>query len=89
MPAMNAVVRARIDEGVKAEAEAVLSQIGLTASDAFRLLMVRTAAEKRLPFELLQPNAETIAAINEARSKGGTERFATAAALMADLHADD
>jgi DNA-damage-inducible protein J len=86
---MNAVVRARIEEDVKAEAEAVLSQIGLTPSSAFRLLMVRTAAEKRLPFELLQPNADTLTAIKEARTQGGTERFATAAALMADLHADD
>jgi DNA-damage-inducible protein J len=65
--AANTVVRARIDERVKKEAEAVLATIGLTISDAFRLLMVRVAAEKALPFEPLIPNAETIEAIKAAR----------------------
>ncbi|MDE0254986.1 MAG: type II toxin-antitoxin system RelB/DinJ family antitoxin, partial [Rhodospirillaceae bacterium] len=48
---MSTVVRARIDEKTKEEAAAVLDAIGLTVSDAFRLMMVRIAAEKRLPFE--------------------------------------
>ena len=65
--AANTVVRARNDERVKKEAEAVLATIGLTISDAFRLLMVRVAAEKALPFEPLNPNAETIEAIKAAR----------------------
>jgi DNA-damage-inducible protein J len=65
--AANTVVRARIDERVKKEAEAVLATIGLTVSDAFRLLMVRVAAEKALPFEPLIPNVETIEAIKAAR----------------------
>ena len=59
---MNTVIRARIDERVKEEAAAVLEAIGLTVSDAFRLLMVRTATEKRLPFEPLVPSEETVAA---------------------------
>ena len=64
---MNAVVRARIDEKIKAEASTVLSAIGLTVSDAFRLMMVRIATEKRLPFEPLVPNEETIKAMKTAR----------------------
>jgi len=63
----NAVVRARIDENIKIEAEAVLASIGLTASDAFRMLMMRIAKEKRLPFAPLVPNKETIAAMKAAR----------------------
>ncbi len=63
----NSVVRARIDEATKQEAAAVLKTIGLTLSDAFRLLLVRVAAEKALPFELHTPNAETIKAIKAAR----------------------
>ena len=63
----NAVIRARIDPRIKEDATAVLNTIGLTVSDAMRLLMVRIAAEKRLPFAPLVPNAETIAAIEEAR----------------------
>lgn len=63
----NAIVRARIDGAIKDEAAAVLAAIGLTPSDAFRLLMTRIAAEKALPFEPLAPNAATIAAMKAAR----------------------
>lgn len=63
----NEVVRARINGRVKEEATAVLSAIGLTVSDAFRLLLVRVARDKALPFEPLVPNVKTIAAIKAAR----------------------
>ena len=61
------VVRARIDERTKKQAAAALKKIGLTMSDAFRLLLVRVAKEKALPFEPLNPNAETVAAMKAAR----------------------
>jgi DNA-damage-inducible protein J len=63
----NAVVRARIDERIKNEAAAVLGAMGLTVSDAFRLMMVKIAKEKALPFEPLVPNDETIEAMKAAR----------------------
>jgi DNA-damage-inducible protein J len=66
MPA-NAVVRARIDERIKDEAAAVLGAMGLTVSDAFRLMMVKIAKDKALPFEPLVPNDETIEAMKAAR----------------------
>ncbi|NMQ07751.1 type II toxin-antitoxin system RelB/DinJ family antitoxin [Candidatus Accumulibacter phosphatis] len=81
----NAVVRARIDEHIKEEATAVLAAMGLTVSDAFRILLTR---EKALPFEPLVPNAITIEAMQEAR-RGGLKSFATVEDLMADLNADD
>jgi DNA-damage-inducible protein J len=56
----DAVVRARIDHRLKQEAEAVLAAIRLTASDAIRLLMIRIAQDKALPFEPIFPNAEPI-----------------------------
>jgi DNA-damage-inducible protein J len=84
----NAVVRARIDEHVKEEASAVLAAMGLTVSDAFRLLLVRIANDKALPFEPLVPNAETIAAMREAR-QGKLSSFATVNELMRDLDAAD
>jgi len=85
---MNTVVRARIDEKVKDDAAAVLESIGLTVSDAFRLMMVRIATEKRLPFEPLVPNKETIAAIEAAR-RGDLIKVGNVKDLMADLNADD
>jgi DNA-damage-inducible protein J len=84
----NAVVRARIDEHIKEEATVVLAAMGLTVSDAFRILLTRIAREKALPFEPLVPNAVTIEAMREARG-GGLKSFATVEELMADLHADD
>ncbi len=84
----NAVVRARIDERVKNEAAAVLAAMGLTVSDAFRLMMMRIAADKALPFEPLVPNAETIAAMKAAR-RGELTRLRSAEELPTSLDADD
>jgi DNA-damage-inducible protein J len=85
---MRTVVRARIDERVKNDAAAVLASIGLTVSDAFRLMMVRIATEKRLPFEPLVPNAETIEAMQAAR-RGDVVTVGSVDNLLADLNADD
>ena len=87
MPA-NAVVRARIDKDLKEEASAVLASIGLTVSDAFRMMLVRVVAEKALPFAPLVPNADTIAAMRDARL-GNVQSFDTVDALMDDLNAPD
>lgn len=84
----NSVVRARIDEKTKTEAAAVLAAMGLTLSDAFRLLVKRIAVEKTLPFEPLVPNEETIAAMREARA-GGLPRFKNTAALLRELNEGD
>ena len=85
---MNTVVRARIDDKIKEDASAVLAAIGLTPSDAFRLMMVRIATEQKMPFELLVPNAETIAAMKAAR-QGDVVSFDSVEDLMADLNTDD
>ncbi|MCY4377519.1 MAG: type II toxin-antitoxin system RelB/DinJ family antitoxin [Spirochaetaceae bacterium] len=85
---MNTVVRARIDQKIKDEAGAVLASIGLTASDAFRMMMMRIAAEKRLPFEPLVPNAETIEAMKAARA-GDLVTVGGVDDLLSDLNADD
>ena len=82
------VIRARIDEKTKEEAAAVLATIGLTVSDAFRLMMVRIAQEKALPFEPLMPNRKTIAAMKEAR-KGVLKKHGSVAEVMKSLVADD
>ncbi|MDE0048045.1 MAG: type II toxin-antitoxin system RelB/DinJ family antitoxin [bacterium] len=84
---MRTVVCARIGEKTKEEAAAVLDAIGLTVSDAFRLMMVRIAAEKRLPFEPLVPNPETIAAMEAAR-RGDLVTVGDVNGLIADLNAD-
>jgi DNA-damage-inducible protein J len=87
MPA-NAVVRARIDGRVKNQAAAVLKSMGLTVSDAFRLLLVRVAAEKALPFEIRTPNAKTIEAMKAAR-RGELRTAKSPEDLLATLNEKD
>jgi DNA-damage-inducible protein J len=84
----NTVVRARIDGEIKKEAEAVLASIGLTVSEAFRLMMVRIAREKALPFEPLILNEETIEAMKAAR-RGEFEWTGPVDELIEHLNADD
>jgi len=66
----NAVVRARIDETVKDEATLVLAEMGLTVSDAVRIMLTKVARERRLPFELT-PNASTVETLT--RSERGED----------------
>lgn len=65
--AANQLVQARIDGAIKEEAAAVLAAMGLTLSDAVRLLLTKIASEQALPFDPLIPNATTIAAMKAAR----------------------
>jgi DNA-damage-inducible protein J len=86
--AANALVQARIDGAVKDEAAAVLAAMGLTVSDAVRLLLTKVAREHALPFDPLIPNEETIEAMKEAR-RGNLPSFANVGELMTDLNAPD
>ena len=87
MPA-NAVVRARIDRRIKEEAAAILAAAGLTISDAFRMMLMRTVADKALPFDPLVPNAKSIEAMKAARRRD-LVTVGSVEDLVADLHADD
>lgn len=82
------MVHIRIDEKVKAKAAKTLASMGMTVSDAVRLLLTRVAAEKALPFEVRVPNRATVAAI-EAGERREVSRATTVAAMMAELNAND
>lgn len=82
------MVHIRVDEQVKAQATEALASMGLSVSDAVRMLLVRVAAEKALPFDVRVPNAETVAAMKEL-DEGLGKRFDSLEDLMADLNADD
>jgi len=86
--AANALVQARIDSEVKEEATAVLAAMGLTLSDAVRLMLTRVAREHALPFDPLIPNPKTVEAMKEAR-RGQLQSFDSVDDLMADLDAED
>jgi len=86
MPA-NALVRARIDEKLKNEAAAVLAEMGLTVSDLVRMTLTRVARDKAVPFDLKVPNAETEAAMEQARllAKSDVTRYKTLEAAFDSL----
>jgi DNA-damage-inducible protein J len=78
------VVRARIDRATKQRAAEALADMGLSISDAIRLLMLRIAEERRLPFEVRAPNAATREAMAELEAGGG-KKFATTAEMLKDF----
>ena len=78
------IVRARIDSDTKDRANAALAEMGLSMSDAIRLLLLRIADERRLPFEIKVPNASTRAAMAELEAGKG-KSFASAKAMLKDF----
>lgn len=78
------VVRARIDSETKERATAALEAMGLSVSDAIRLLMLRIADEQRLPFAVQVPNATTAKTMAELDGSKG-KRFDNADELFQDL----
>jgi DNA-damage-inducible protein J len=76
----DAIVRARIDTDTKERAAAALGAMGLSISDAIRLLMLRIADEQRLPFAVEVPNTESRKTMKELEA--GKGRRARAASQM-------
>ena len=81
----DATVRARIGERTKKEAARVLEDMGLSVSDAIRMMLMRVAAEKALPFEVKVPNAVTARTLRKAERGEDLARSKDAAALFRKL----
>ena len=83
----SSMLHVRMDSDLKRSATEALAAMGLTASEAVRLLFHRIAAEQAFPLELKVPNAGTRAAMAEAEEilKAGRARFATVEDMFADL----
>ena len=80
----DSIVKARIDSRTKEKAAAALAAMGLSISDAIRLLMFRVADEQRLPFDVRAPNTASRQAMKEL-SEGKGHRSASAKDLFKDL----
>jgi DNA-damage-inducible protein J len=78
------MVHVRIDQGVKAKAAKALATMGLSVSDAVRMMLVRVAAEDALPFDVRVPNPTTVRAM-QAADRGEGRRYSSADALLKDL----
>jgi DNA-damage-inducible protein J len=78
------MVHIRVEEKVKEQAAKTLAAMGMSVSDAVRILLVRVAAEKALPFEIKVPNTATRKAM-EAADRGQGKRYKSVHALFKDL----
>jgi DNA-damage-inducible protein J len=78
------MVHVRVDEKIKEKAAKTLAAMGISVSDAVRMLLVRVAAEKALPFEVRIPNATTVKAMRSA-DRGKGKRSPSAEALFKEL----
>jgi DNA-damage-inducible protein J len=81
------MLHVRVDDEIKTQASEALATIGLSLSDAVRILLKRVVNDQAFPLELKVPNAQTRAAMEEARAmaKSGVARFDSADALIDDL----
>lgn len=81
------MLHVRLDDDLKAKATEALAAMGLSASDAVRMLFHRIIAEQAFPLELKVPNAETLAAMAEAEEivRSGKFRFNDADEMFAEL----
>jgi DNA-damage-inducible protein J len=77
------MVHVRVDQETKQRAAKTLTGMGISVSEAVRMLLVRVAAEKALPFEVRVPNAATVKAMRAA-DRGG-KALDSDAALFTDL----
>jgi DNA-damage-inducible protein J len=80
------MIHARVDEVVKEKASATLAKMGMSISDAVRMMLVRVAAGNALPFEVRVPNATTVKAMRSADKREG-KRFNSAKAVFEELDA--
>ena len=96
MAAHTSMLHIRVDDDIKEQATQALNAMGLSVSDAVRLLLHRVVIDQAFPLELKVPNAQTRAAMEESRAMMASRRergtnpsgptgFATADAMFADL----
>ncbi len=83
-----AIIETHVDAALLAKAQAVYAAAGVTLDSLVRNMILKTVEDESVPMDFFRPNAETIAAMQEAR-RGNLESTSSIAALMADLDAED
>ncbi len=81
------MLHVRVDEEIKTQASEALAAMGLSVSDAVRILLKRVVNDQAFPLELKVPNAQTRVAMEEARelARQRSARFVSGEALIDDL----
>lgn len=81
----SAMIRARMEPALKVRAEAMLEQLGLSATTAITLFYRQIIQRRGLPFELRIPNAATQRATQDARMGRGVIQAESMDGLFAKL----
>ena len=80
-----ATIRTRIEPSLKSEVEAILSELGLTASETVQLLYRQNKLQRGLPFDVRIPNTVTARTLNASKAGRNVKRFRSKKELYADL----
>ena len=90
MSSQSSMLHVRMDTDLKRKATETLAAMGMTVSDAVRLLFHRIAVDQAFPLELKVPNAQTRRAMAEVDDlvKTRKARFASADEMFAELEED-
>jgi len=83
-----AIIETHVDPVLLAKAQAIYAAAGVTLDNLVRNMILKTVEDESVPMDFFRPNAETVAAMQEAR-RGNLESTGSIAALMADLDAED
>ena len=71
------MIRARVEPELKHQAEALLRELGMSATEAITLFYRQVTMHRGLPFEVKIPNADTAAALQQAESGAGLTEYTT------------
>jgi len=78
-------IRARVEPGLKAEVEDILSDLGLTVSEAVHFLYRQIKLQRGLPFDVRISNTFTARTLNASKAGRNLKRFGSKKELFADL----
>ena len=83
--AKSEMIRARVEPDLKQDAEAGVSTLGMSPTEAITLFYKQVALQHGLPFEVRVPNAETLEAMRQAKEKDGLIKYNSVDELMSDI----
>ncbi|MEI6083703.1 MAG: type II toxin-antitoxin system RelB/DinJ family antitoxin [Verrucomicrobiota bacterium] len=80
-----AIIRARVEPGLKSEVEDILDALGLTVSETVHLLYRQIKLQRGLPFDVRMPNDLTARTLHASKQGRAVKRFGNKKELYADL----
>jgi len=80
-----AMIRARVNPGLKKDVEAIFRKLGMTSSDAINIYYSQIKLYRGIPFDIKIPNKETRLTFENTDKRKKIKGFSSAAELLKDL----